>query len=297
MKENKVLGLSIDQQFESRMGVIDAIKIEAKKHNYKVEEMNADGDAQIQNLQIESLVNKKVDAILVCAVDQNIIEEALLKAKEKNIPVIAFDRNLPDSVAIDTYIGPDSIADGRTCGKAMIEALVNNKGRIKVLELVGALNDQNGIDRSKGWNEEVQLLENVEVIQMPTDWDNQTALEATQNAFQTNPDIKGIYCATDSFIPSIKKVLEDRGLNTLVGEKNHIFINGVNGSKAGYEAVVTGVADGFLVMDLQTTGKTTVQLALKLIRGEKVERVHLIPGIYYTYKDAEANKDKIWGAN
>ena len=119
---------------------------------------------------------------------------------------------------------------------------------------------------------------------MPTDWDSETALEATQNAFQANPDIKGVFCGTDSFIPGVETVLRDLGKDALVGEEGHIFVNGVNGSKDGYDATVSGVADGFLVMDLQTIGETAVKLAGSLIKGEKVERTNLIPGVIIPMK-------------
>ncbi len=290
------LGLSVDQQFESRVGVTDAIKAEAAARGFSVDEVIADGDAQTQNSQIETLINKQVDALLVCAVDQNTIETALLKAKQAGIPVVAFDRDLPDSVALDAFIGPDSLSDGRECGKAMAEALAGMDAPIKVLDLIGALNDQNGIDRSAGWTEEILKLEGVEIIQMPTDWDSQKALSATQNAFQANPDIKGVYCGTDSFIPGVETVLTDLGLNALVGEEGHIFVNGVNGSNDGYVATIEGVADGFLVMDLEGTGIKSVEIADALIKGESVDKVNLVPGIYYTHENTEANKDKIWGA-
>ncbi len=291
-----VIGLSVDQQFESRVGVTDAIKAEAGTRDYEVVELIADGDAQVQNSQIETLINQKVDAILVCAVDQNTIETALLKAKNAGIPVVAYDRDLPSSKAMNAYVGPDSISDGEMCGQAMGEAL-KDKGAVKVLELVGALNDQNGVDRSKGWTDKLLALNpDIQIIQVPTDWDSQKALEGTQNAFQSDSDIVGVYCGTDSFIPGVETVLNDKGLSALSGEDGHVFVNGVNGSKDGYTATVSGVADGFLVMDLEGTGKKAVELAATLIDGGDVDRVNLVPGIYYTHEDAKANKDKIWGA-
>lgn len=293
------LGISVDQQFESRVGVVDAAKAKAEELGIKYEEVVADGDAQNQNAQIESLINKHVDAILVCAVDQNTIETALLKAKQAKIPVVAYDRDLPDSKAVDTYVGPDSISDGIEAGKCMVEALnaqADGSEKIQVLELLGALNDQNGIDRSKGWNEELGKLENVEVIQMPTNWDSQTALEATQNAFQANPDIKAVFCSTDTFVPVVETVLIDLGKTAKAGEDGHIAVTGINGSKDGYESTVKGVCDGFVVMDLKTTGETAVQLAMNLINGEEVKRTNVIAGNLYTPENAEANKDIIWGA-
>lgn len=289
------IGISIDQLFESRAGVVNAAKDEIEKLGYTYVENVADGDPQTQNSQIQSMINQKVDAILVCAVDLNTIETALLAAKKAKIPVVAYDRDLPDSLGKDTFVGPDSISDGLLAGEYMAEALKGEEGTVYVLELLGALNDQNGIDRSKGFNEGIAALPNVEIIQMPTDWDSAKALAAVQNSFQANPDIKAIFAATDTQIPSIETVLTDLGKLHKVGEEGHIVVTGVNGSNDGYESTLSGYSDGIVVMDLDTTGRTAVQNAIKLINGESVSDT-VIPGIFYTTDNIEANKDAIWGA-
>ena len=286
------IGLSVDQLFESRVGVLNAIKAEAKLRGYKVIEVVADGDAQTQNAQIQSLVTQQVDAILVCAVDQNTIERALIGAKRKNIPIVAYDRSLPDSRAVDAYVGPDSYADGLEAGQYMAEQLKNEKGKIQVLELLGALNDQNGIDRSKGFNDAIKQLPGIEVIAMPTDWDSSKALAATQNAFQANDNIKGIFAATDTQIPSIETVLADLNRLQLVGTPGHVVITGVNGSNDGYEATLNGIADGIVVMNLDATGRKAIDLADKLIQGNKVTMNNVIAGSFYNSKNVKGTVQK-----
>ncbi|MFI3172320.1 MAG: sugar ABC transporter substrate-binding protein [Eubacteriales bacterium] len=295
----KVIGLSVDQEFDSRIGVTTAIKESAAEKGYMILEFIAEGDAQTQNIQIEELVELEVDSILVCAVDQDEIEESLVLAEEAGIPIVAFDRDLPNSISIDAYVGPDSLYDGKICGEALVEALedvLQTEETIYVLELVGALNDQNGIDRSKGWNEVLENIPQIEVIQMPTDWDEDSAAEATQNAFQAVSDIKAVFCSTDSFVPYVNEVLTKLGLTTLVGEENHIFINGVNGSSDGYQAVIAGEIDGFMVMNLEEVGITAVELADKLMKGEEVDKITLVESTYYTHETAEINSGLIWGA-
>lgn len=295
-QDSLTFGLSVDQLFESRVGVNDAIKAEAEKLGHTVIEVVADGDAQTQNSQIQSLVTQKVDAILVSAVDQNTIERALLGAKKAGIPVVAYDRNLPDSRVIGAYVGPDSIFDGTAAGEYMVEQLKGMTGEITVLELLGALNDQNGIDRSKGFNDAMKALPNVKIIASPTDWDSARALAATQNAFQANPDIKAVFAATDTQIPSIITVLTDLNKVNMVGEDGHVIVTGINGSSDGYQATAKGIADGIVVMDLASTGSSAVQLAIKLINGDSVEKENFIPGVFYNSENIEANKATIWGA-
>ncbi len=274
----------------------DAIKAQAEKLGFTVIEVVADGDAQTQNAQIQSLITQHVSAILVCAVDQNTIERALMEADRAGIPVVAYDRALPDSKAVDAFVGPDSISDGRLAGGLIAEKLAGATSDVTVLELVGALNDQNGIDRSAGFNEAVATNAHIKVVQIPTDWDSARALSGTQNAFQANPDIKAVFAATDTQFPAVETVLTDLGKQIPAGQDGHVVVTGINGSNDGYQGVVKGTADGFVVMDLALTGATAVNLADKLIKGEAVEMVNVIPGVLYTSADVEANKAKIWGA-
>ncbi|MGJ8679843.1 sugar ABC transporter substrate-binding protein [Paraglaciecola sp.] len=290
------IGLAVDQLFESRVAENDAIKAAAAKLGFEIIEVVADGDAQTQNAQIQSLVVQRVDAILVCAVDQNTIERALMRAKRARIPVIAYDRALPESRVVSAFVGPDSSSDGLDAGKYMVEKLRGTSGKVQVLELLGALNDQNGIDRSKGFKQAFKALPNVEIISVPTDWDSAKALAATENAFQANPNIKGIFAATDTQIPAIETVLSNIGKHKKVAEDGHIIVTGVNGSNDGYEATVSGFADGIVVMDLNGIGKKAIDLAAALIRGESVEKHNVVPGTFYSNQNIVQHKANIWGA-
>ncbi|WP_298259327.1 sugar ABC transporter substrate-binding protein [uncultured Litoreibacter sp.] len=290
------IGLSVDQLFESRVAVNNGIKAGAADRGYDVVEVVADGDAQQQNAQIQSLIAQGVDAILVCAVDQNTIERALLAAKKANIPVVAYDRDLPDSRVVQSFVGPDSLVDGRLAGEYTAKALEGVEGPITIVELIGALNDQNGIDRSKGFREGIAKLQNVNLIEVPTDWDSARALSGTQNAFQANPKVSAVFAATDTHIPAVETVLSDLGKLAPMGSDDHVVITGVNGSNDGYQAVLSGTADAFVVMGTDATGRKAVELVSQILAGEKVERLNYVGGNLYTASDAEANKAMIWGA-
>jgi ABC-type sugar transport system substrate-binding protein len=294
---SKKIGLVADQLFESRIPELDGVKAEAKKHGYEVIETVADGDAQTQNSQIETLITQKVEAIVVCAVDQNTVETALLKASMAGIPIVAFDRNLPDSEAMDAFVGLDSLSDGAECGKYIAEKAKNYDGEYVVLELLGALNDQNGIDRAKGFEDVLANVSNVRIIKSPTDWDSQKALQATQDAFSSDPSIKAVYCGTDTQIPSVETVLNEIGKSAKYGEPGHIVVLGINGSKAGYDATVSGVADGIVSINMFQVGVEAAKTAFDLIDGKSVTKSRGVPGVLYTTETIEANKDLIWGVN
>ncbi len=290
------IGLSVDQLFESRVAVNNGIKAGAADRGFDVIEVVADGDAQQQNAQIQSLIAQEVDAILVAAVDQNTIERALMAAQRAGIPVVAYDRDLPESRVVKSFVGPDSLVDGRLAGEFTAKALADYEGDITIVELIGALNDQNGIDRSKGFREGIADLKNVTLIEVPTDWDSARALSGTQNAFQANPKVAAVFAATDTHIPAVETVLTDMGKLVSAGKEGHVVVTGVNGSNDGYQAVVGGTADAFVVMGTDATGRKAVELAARILAGEEVPRTNYVGGNLYTTETAEANKATIWGA-
>lgn len=295
--DSKVMGISIDNAFPSRIATVMGIINEAEAMGYSIVKYNANGDAQKQNADVENLINEGVDAILVCAVDMDTIEVALMKANAAGIPVVSYDRDLPESEAISVSVGPDSYSDGLYCGKYFAEAL-KGKGDVTVLELLGALNDQNGIERSRGFNDGLKSASNVTIVQAPTGaWQLDIALKAVQDAYQADPEIAGVFAPACFFVAAIETVLSDLGKLHKVGEEGHVVIAGINGDKGACESVIAGTNDGIVVMGCNETGVTAAKLADKLVKGESVKREYvLIPGDFYTTaEEIEANKDNIYG--
>jgi ABC-type sugar transport system substrate-binding protein len=293
----KVMGISIDSAFPSRIATVMGIVSEAEKMGYEVVKYNANGDAQKQNADIENLINEEVDAILVCAVDMDTVEVALMKANAAGIPIVSYDRDLPESEVINCSVGPDSYSDGLACGTYFAEAL-KDSGDVTVLELLGALNDQNGIERSRGFEDGIKAASNVTLVKAPTGaWQLDVALNAIQDAYQANPDIAGVFAPACFFVAGIETVLT--GLDKLhkVGEPGHVVVAGINGEKGACDSVIAGTCDGVVVMDCNGTGITAAKYADKLIKGETVKRdYYLVPGNFYTTaKEIQDNKDNIWG--
>lgn len=158
---------------------------------------------------------------------------------------------------------------------------------------MGALNDQNGIDRSKGFHQAMMQDEKIQVIQVPTDWNLDAAFVDMERIFRSYPDIKAVFCGTDSFFPNVESVLDN--IDSSGRWRERIYVTGVNGSKEGYNAVLSGTADGVMVMDLDEIGKAAVTVADKLIKNENVEKNIIIEGRYCTTDTIKESQEHIWG--
>src|SRR5260370_32695258 len=97
----------------------------AKKGNVEVIVLSGDGDIAKQSRDMDSLIAKKVNIILVCSLDGNAIVPSIKAAHDADIPVLS-GSNEPASSANDFrawYSGPDDYVHGRFAAELLNDAL------------------------------------------------------------------------------------------------------------------------------------------------------------------------------
>ncbi|MBT2701477.1 substrate-binding domain-containing protein, partial [Bacillus sp. ISL-40] len=111
---------------------------------------SAEYDLAKQTSQIENFITKKVDVILLNAVDTKGIAAAVQQAKDAGIPVIAVDTNAEGGV--DATVTSDNYQAGKLAGEYVIEQL-GGKGNIAIIDgpPVSAVTD-----RIKGFEEAIK---------------------------------------------------------------------------------------------------------------------------------------------
>ncbi len=104
----------------------DSIKRFLEEDNFTVDIQFA-GSASEQSSQIAELLEKKPKCIVIGAIDGEGLVDVLEKAKEYEIPVIAFDRIIKNTDAVTYYASYDNEAIGEAWGM-YFEAALNLKG-------------------------------------------------------------------------------------------------------------------------------------------------------------------------
>ena len=271
------------------------VRAAAEENGVKLLESVADNDAQQQNAQIKSFITQGVDAILIVAVDNVAILSAIDAAEAAGIPVVTFDRKV-DSEYASYHSGLDSYSDGKACGEYVKSQ--NDGNPHVILHLLGALNDDNAIQRRDGYEEALKGENNLEIIQAPTDWNADKALNAVTNALTANPDLWAIQVPSDFMQDSIKTAIEEAGKLKKAGEEGHIIVCTIDGAEPGYRATIEGWTDGVVALPLAQLGRGALENALLIVKGgTPAVQDQRFPGTLYTYENAKANADKIWGAS
>lgn len=97
--------------------MVSAMTAEARSKGWTVETLNANGDQQQANTQIQQLVTKKVSAVIVTVFDSNSLASGLAAAKAAGIPVLSAGGGLAPGIALATDDG---------AGKPMVTLMLKN---------------------------------------------------------------------------------------------------------------------------------------------------------------------------
>ena len=107
-------------------------------------------DVSIQIAAVQSMINKKVDAIVILPYDGKALTEVATKAMNAGIPVINLDRVLSSPLAYRTWIGGDNYGAGVNAGIYIGERLKDKKDPV-ILEIAGLDNLELTQQRSEGF--------------------------------------------------------------------------------------------------------------------------------------------------
>jgi len=266
---------------------------DANKQNQQIENLIAQGVANKQNQQIENLIAQGVKAIIIAPKDGSAIEAAVQKAKDANIPVIMDNRPVQGTVMPDLQI----LSDNKTMATLALQWFVDKAKKegktYKALLLIGALSDQNAIERKAGHTAVLDANKDVinVVATVPSEWKQDVALAGIQNAFQANPDINLIITPSDFLLPPITSALQQIDKWKKIGEAGHIALVTFDGDENGMSALKNGYSEVDAAQSADGTGFLAVDWAVKLANGEKPAQVNLLdPGKIATLD----NKDTVW---
>ena len=287
------IGVSFDLLNDIRNAELDAITAAADARGDKIEFVSADQDAQKQASQIQDLIQSKgVDAIIVIAVNSEQIASSIALANANGVPFIAIDRAVADSGDVAFQITGDPVADGQL---AAGEVLAAGDDRT-IIQLVGALTDENAVGRRDGFTAGIEAGGSTVVAEVPTDWDPAKALDGTANALQANPEIDTIFIPSDYLLSSVTSALEAAGRLLPVGDPGHVFIVTIDGDPNGCKAIEDGFLDADVVTPIGEFGERAVDAAHVAHSGEAPDpAVAAVGGVVLNQGNFASEKANVWG--
>ena len=291
-----VIGVSTDtattvfRQIEL-MGLYNAA--EESNGAVKVVELCADDDTTTQYTQFKSLIDQGVDVIVCCAIDQDAILTAYDYAQAAGVPVINYDRKVEHENVYFTAMY-DSYSDAKQMAEFILEQDDGEKHTIFLT--VGSLADPNGIARREGFEDTIKASghENLEIVEIMTDWDVDKCLTNMQNALQvyTPWAVVNVSAHMDG---SCYQALEEAGMKIKRGEEGHVIYTSLSGEPPAVSYMEEGYTDMIFVIPADTAGQAIYDAAVKLAKGEKLDSdTFYMPTFGVSPDELAAKSDEIW---
>jgi ribose transport system substrate-binding protein len=250
----------------------------ATKYNAEVITVSADHDLAKQTAQIEDFITKKVDLILLSPFDSAGIAGAVSQAKAAGIPVVALDGFAEGG--IDTVVMSDNVQAGRLAAEYLVEQL-NGKGNIVIIDgpPVSAVTD-----RIKGFKEVISKYPDIKVVANQNGEGNrEKALTVMEGILSANKKIDAVFTINDEEAVGVQIAQEQAGRN------DEFFLVSVDGAPSAVDALNKG--GSFAGTSAQFPNQMVidgVDLALKIIDGEKVDSEVLIPTEFITQENVDS---------
>jgi len=256
------IGLSFDSfVIERWQRDRDVFVSTAQELGVEVNVQNANGDVKEQISQIEYLIDKNMDAIVVVAVDSEALSSVMKKAKDAGIAVIAYDR-LVTNANVDLYISFDNEKVGRLMAEALVKGVPKGGN---IITIYGPTSDNNVELVQKGFDNVIKNSGlNVVYTVNAKEWLAEEAFKAVNTALTKNPDIKGVMCGNDNLASEAVKALSE---NRLAGK---VVVTGQDADLVACQRIVEGTQTMTVYKPVDQLAKTAADYAVKLAKGEDI---------------------------
>ncbi len=240
----------------------------AAQYGVRLIVVDAQDDPAKEAANIEDLIQKKVSALLINPTDTKAVVPSIQKANQAGIPVFTVDR-AAEGGEIVSHIASDNVAGGRMAAEFLCKAL-NGKG--KVVELEGIPGTSAARDRGKGFNDYLkEQCPGLEVIaRQPADFNRAKGLQVFENILQAQPQIDGVFAHNDEMVLGAIQAAEAAG-------RTGIIFVGFDAIDDAVKAVKDGKLAATVAQQPAEMGRLAVEMAVKYLRGEKVEKFIPVP--------------------
>jgi len=258
------IGFSIDDlRLERWTRDRDYFVAAAEKLGAKVYVQSADGNEQRQVQQLENLISRGVNVLVIVPMNSKVLDNVIADAKRNGIKVISYDR-LILGADVDAYIS----FDNEKVGELQAQGVLNAVPKGNYFLLGGAPTDNNAKILREG---QLKVLQpaidrgDIKIVgqQWTPEWDASKGLRIIEDALTANHnDIQGIVASNDAIAGGAIQAL---AAQQLAGK---VAVSGQDADLAGVRRVVEGTQAMTVYKPLKTIATTAAELAVKLAKGE-----------------------------
>ena len=267
-RKRPLIGLSLDTLKEERWQHDRDLFVKAAEGlgaDVLVQAANSDDTRQIQD--VEALLSRKVDVLVIVPHNGAAMAKAVRLAHDAGVPVISYDR-LITGAELDLYVAFDAVAIGEMQAKALVDRL--GAKRARVVRINGAKTDNNsfllkeGQDRVLGPLVKAGRLEIVHE-DWAENWKPENAKKIMNAALtRLGPGLDAVLAANDGTAGGAIQALSEEGL------AGKVVVIGQDAELAACQRIAAGVQSATIYKPLVLEAGAAADAAVRLARRRPV---------------------------
>ncbi|MGP3536336.1 multiple monosaccharide ABC transporter substrate-binding protein [Microbacterium sp. RD1] len=272
----------------------NAVKETLEEQGFSVDLQYAEDDIPTQVSQIENMITKGAEALIIASIDGTTLSEVLQTAADADIPVIAYDRLIKGSENVDYYATFDNFLVGQQQAWTLLNGLGLTDlegnplpdapaGPFNIELFAGSLDDNNAFFFFDGAMDVLQPLIDdgtlvvksgqTDIEQAATlRWDGETAQSRMEDLLTANysdgSKVNAVLSPYDGISRGIISALTDAGYT--VGDE-WPTISGQDAEVDSVKAILSGEQYATIFKDTRELAKVAADMAVAVLNGEEPE--------------------------
>ena len=233
---------------------------------------SAENSTSTQISQIQSMIVKGVNVLVISPIDASILGDVINQAHQAGIKVIAYDRMITNADT-DLYVSFDNVKVGEYEAQIVMDALKNKLGqgkKLKIAYIGGSPTDNNATLVEQGSFNILQPLIDSGEIQivlnkLSPNWDPAIAYTNLKTYLDaTNGDIDGVVAANDGTAFGCIKALHEHNLD------GRVPIGGQDAELSAIQAIIAGTQTGTVYKPILAESTAAADAAVQLANNQPV---------------------------
>lgn len=245
----------------------EGVKAKCEELGIECMVMDANCDPAKELANVEDMLMKGVDAILLSPWDADSGSNGVIAANEQNVPVFVLDIGVNDG-HIETFIVSDNLEGGRMAGEYLAEGLPAGS---EVAHIQCQLGYVIPALRGEGFTQVMDEKGLDIVARQPADSQRAKGMDVMQNILQANPDVKAVFCENDEMALGAIEAVAAAGL------EDQVKVVGFDGTDDAVNAIKENRLAGSVAQQPFVMGELGVQAAVDFINGKSLEETTYVP--------------------
>jgi D-xylose transport system substrate-binding protein len=234
----------------------------------------AESNDEKQLKQVDDFLTRGIDVLVIVPHNALVAVSAVERAKKQGVKVISYDRMIP-SDDIDVVVAHlHSLA-----GQMQAEYALKNAPKGNYVLVYGAPTDSNALVMKESQNAVLKPAVDrgdIKIVadQHANEWSPENALKIAENALTQNQNnVVAFVCSNDGTAGGVIQAVKAQGLT------GKVVITGMDAQIDGLQRIAQGEQSMTVYKPLQPLVYATIDAAIKLAKGEKLETTKTMKGV------------------